>query len=180
MNRLLISGLTLCLFACSSDQQDSAEPPRIEETVVSIEIFGLAGLNEAVEARRGQGYLINFWAMWCGPCVAELPELVEVAAEYRERGGEVVAISYDLMIPGDDATSIRPKMAEFMEQKKVDVPVWIFDGDDYDGINERFDLEGGVPVTLAIDESGAIVDRHKGKAGKARFDEMMRRALGLN
>ena len=54
----------------------------------------------------------------------------------------------------------------------------IYDADDYDAIDAHFDLPGPVPITLAIDKDGNIVDRQNGSASKARFQEMMRKALG--
>jgi len=61
--------------------------------------------------------------------------------------------------------------------RKIDAPVLIFDGESYDAINARFELPGEVPVTLAIDHNGKIVDRQDGQADKARLAEMMERAL---
>ncbi len=179
MNRFLVSGLSLFFLACSPAPEEVPEPPAAEATVPSISILDYAGLEAAVEAREGSGYLLNFWALWCAPCVEELPHLVHVAQRYRERGGEVIGVSYDLMIPGDDATSIMPKMTSFMQRRTIDLPVWIYDEDDYEQINARFDLPGEVPVTLAIDKDGKIVDRQEGAADEARFEDMMRKALGI-
>ncbi|MBL6721757.1 MAG: TlpA family protein disulfide reductase [Planctomycetes bacterium] len=146
-------------------------PPRIE-------VADLAGVEAALERRRGQGFLLNFWAIWCGPCVEELPELLEVAHEARPEGGGVLGVSYDLMVAGADLEGMPATMARFLEKKRLPMEVLLFDADDYEGINARFSLPGEVPVTLAIDASGSIVDRQEGKAGRERFAEMMRRALG--
>jgi len=55
--------------------------------------------------------------------------------------------------------------------------VFIFESDGYDAINARFELPGEVPVTLAIDRRGKIVDRQEGSGDKRRWAEMMERAL---
>ena len=55
----------------------------------------------------------------------------------------------------------------------------MYDAPDYDAINARFDLPGAVPVTLAFDAAGREVDRHVGEADEARFEAMMKKALGL-
>ena len=44
---------------------------------------------------RGKIVLIDFWATWCGPCVAELPNVRELYDKYHERGFDVVGISLD-------------------------------------------------------------------------------------
>ena len=126
---------------------------------------------------RGHGLLLNLWATWCAPCVAELPDLIETAHAFESRGGAVLLLSCDLMVPGVTFEDARKKVEDFTSRKKIDVPVLIFDADGYDAIDARFDLPGEVPVTLAFDRNGKIVDRQAGRADKARFAEMMERAL---
>jgi thiol-disulfide isomerase/thioredoxin len=142
-----------------------------------IRVVDHDGLEAALEAHRGKGVLLNFWAIWCKPCVAELPALVETAMEYRERGGVVLGVSYDLMVPGANRDAVLEKMRSFVSERWIDFPVLIYDEDDYDAINERFDLPGEIPVTLALDRNGEIVDRQEDSAEKARFVEMMEKAL---
>jgi YD repeat-containing protein len=49
---------------------------------------------------------------------------------------------------------------------------------DYEAIDARFDLPGGVPVTLAYDRNGKLVGKHQGEATRAEFEALARRALG--
>lgn len=183
-SRRLVLTLPLCALlatACGQEPQAGAadESSRASEGhQSSIQIVDFAGLEPAIEAGRGEGLLLNFWAIWCAPCVAEMPELVEVAHEFSGEGGRVIGVSYDLMVPGADSSTIEATMRKFLESRELDIPVLVYDEVDYEAINERFDLPGEVPVTLAIDKTGAIVDRQEGKADKARFREMMRKALG--
>lgn len=44
---------------------------------------------------RGKIVLVDFWATWCGPCVAEYPHLVEAYAKYHDRGFEILGVSLD-------------------------------------------------------------------------------------
>ena len=97
--------------------------------------------------------------------------------EFADRGGVVVTVSYDLMIPGATRETVRPKLEAFTAERKMDVPVLVYDAEDHDAINDRFGIPGEIPVTLAIDKSGKIVDRQFGAADKDRFEEMMRRVL---
>jgi thiol-disulfide isomerase/thioredoxin len=169
----LIASL-LALAACSpaGDGREGASSS-------TIEIVGFSELDAKLLASRGEGQLVNFWAMWCSPCVAELPELVEAAHAYRDQGGRLVGISYDLMVAGSDPATIVDDTRDFLEARELELEVLIYDEPDYEAINERFALPGEVPVTLAINKDGEIVDRHNGRAGKERFEEMMRKALGL-
>jgi thiol-disulfide isomerase/thioredoxin len=172
--------LALSFFAlasCSTGEGEAAPP--LVGAAPTTSIVGFDGLEAALAERRGSGYLLNFWAMWCAPCVAEMPELVEVGREYAERGGHVVGVSYDLMVAGADPATIASDVRAFLVARELDLSVLIYDEDDYDAVNERYGLPGAIPATLAIDAEGRVVDRQFGKADHTRFDEMMRKALGL-
>ncbi|HUR29266.1 MAG TPA: TlpA disulfide reductase family protein [Planctomycetota bacterium] len=145
---------------------------------LSVEVVDLAGLDAALLKHRGSGVLLNFWAMWCAPCVEELPELIEVARESALDGGRVVLVSYDLIVPKAKREGMRERVLDFAKQRGFEAPIYVYDGPDYEAINARFQLPGGVPVTLAIDAKGQIVEVHDGVADKARFRELMDAALG--
>ena len=158
----------------SSESQSAPEP----DTQPYIRIVGLEELEAEIKRRNKKGCLIDFWAIWCAPCVAELPELMATAKEFAGDGGVVLRISYDLMLPNATRDNVMPKMRDFVRKRKIHIPTLIFDDKNYDRINKRFDLPGDIPVTLALDKNGKIVDRQEGTADKERFDEMMRKALG--
>jgi thiol-disulfide isomerase/thioredoxin len=143
-----------------------------------IRVVDLHGLEAALAAHKGQGVLLNFWAIWCEPCVAELPELLEVGRQFQGQQGVVLTVSYDLMIPAVTREQVLKQMREFVAARKIDAPVYIYDASDYDAINQRFGLPGPVPITVALDRSGKIVDRHAGKSGRDGFTAMMKKALG--
>jgi thiol-disulfide isomerase/thioredoxin len=143
-----------------------------------VEVAGPDGVDAALAARRGKGVLLNFWAIWCPPCVAELPDLAKVAREFAGRGGNLLGVSYDLMIEGASREAVPGQVREFLARKGLAFDVLVYDAADYDAINARFSLPGEIPVTLALDREGRIVDRQEGPGDERRFREMMRRALG--
>lgn len=129
----------------------------------SIDVVELAGIDEALRAERGHGVLVNFWAMWCPPCVAKLPDLNAVANAYRDEGGAVLAVSFDLLTTGGEKATFGSKVGEFLGRREPDLRVLVYDAPDYEAINDRFDLPGFIPVTLAYDKDGVLVDRHEGE-----------------
>ncbi len=167
----------LIVVACGGGAQDDDARNDAAGFEADIRFVDLEGLDAALAEYRGKGVLLNFWAIWCAPCVAELPELFETADEFADQGGNVVTVSYDLMIPGETRDTVRGKLEAFAAEKGMEVPILVYDADDYEAINDRFEIPGPIPVTLALDEKGEIVERQHGAAGKERFDEMMRRAL---
>ncbi len=146
-------------------------------TPSQIRVVDLKGLEAVIAAERGKAVLVNFWAIWCQPCVAELPEFLAVGRAYRDRNAAVLTVSYDLMVPDVTKDGVLKQMRAFVAQRKIDAPVLIYDAPDYDAINQRFGLPGPVPVTIAIDRSGAVVERHAGQTTRQQFEEMMGKAL---
>ena len=111
------------------------------------------------------------------PCVAEMPHLVQVAAEAKERGGRVLAISQDLF-PDFTKDEALAKVRAFVHKRGIPFPVWVLDADSLEPLGEAYSLPGPIPVTLALDGSGKEVDREEGPADLERLREMMARALG--
>lgn len=57
--------------------------------------FDSSGQETGLEAYRGQVVLVNIWATWCTPCIAELPSLERLQAEYGDKGLQVLPIALD-------------------------------------------------------------------------------------
>ncbi len=169
MRTLRFCVTVVCLVLAGAAGARAAQP--------EIRVVDLKGLEAAIAAHKGEGILVNFWAIWCEPCVAELPDLLAVGREFRGRHGVVLTVSYDLMIPDTTPKAVLKQMQAFVAARKIDAPVYIYDAPDYDAINQRFGLPGPVPMTIAIDRSGKVVDRHAGQAGRAGFTAMMKKAV---
>lgn len=109
----------------------------------------LTGENIALSQFRGKVVILNFWATWCGPCLAEIPTFIRWQRELGPRGLQVVGISMD-----DDAAPVRAAYRRY----QIDYPVIMGDahlGRLYGGIL-------GLPVTFLIDRDGRIVREYKG------------------
>jgi len=100
----------------------------------------------------GQNYkLINVWATWCGPCVTEFPEFVNMNRMYRNREFELVTISLDEM-------QRKPNALNFLTKKQASMTNYIFNGDKYafiEGLDKKW--EGSLPYTLFIAPGGKII-----------------------
>jgi thiol-disulfide isomerase/thioredoxin len=102
--------------------------------------------------------VVNVWATWCAPCLAELPDLVLIEQMYRERGFEVITISADDLERKD-------KVMEVLKEKHVSCQNYIFNRDDKDALSEAVDKEwqGAFPYTLVIAPGGKIIHRQMGE-----------------
>ena len=107
---------------------------------------------------QGQVLVINFWATWCHGCVSEFPEFVALDKEYRNKGVKVIGISLDS--PSD----IDSKVTPFIKKSGAQFDVVVPDMDDPKPVIDQFTPEwtGAMPVTLILDQSGALVYKHFG------------------
>jgi peroxiredoxin len=124
---------------------------------VSIEAIDLAGVAKLAKNDTKKLVLVNLWATWCGPCVAELPELVTMNRMYRSRDFRLVTISLDDLAKKDDASKV-------LKENHVAASNFILSVDDRDKFADALDHEwpGPVPYTLLIAPGGKIVYRKTG------------------
>jgi thiol-disulfide isomerase/thioredoxin len=115
--------------------------------------------------------VINIWATWCVPCVAEMPELRAIDAAF---GPEVAlaGVSMDDMIP----ESTREKVIVFLDRQKIGYPNLYYRGNS-DDLTRFFRFEGEIPVTIAFDRRGKEVWRHQGLIKSADTIPELRKLL---
>jgi peroxiredoxin len=124
---------------------------------VALEAIDLAGVTRLAKNETKKLRLINLWATWCGPCVAELPELVTMNRMYRGRNFELVTISLDDLAKKEDALRV-------LKENHVAGSNVILSVDDRDKFAEALDQEwpGPVPYTLLVAPGGKIIYRKTG------------------
>jgi thiol-disulfide isomerase/thioredoxin len=112
-----------------------------------------AGLQHLRESERGNVVLINFWATWCAPCVAEFPDLLKLRREYGPKGLTVIFVSIDR--PTEAATSL----TRFLRSRGVTFTTYIKKaGDDEAFINSvSTKWSGALPATFIYDKTGKLV-----------------------
>jgi thiol-disulfide isomerase/thioredoxin len=118
-----------------------------------------------MEDLKGKVVLVNFWATWCPPCRVEIPELIKLQNEHRERL-QVIGISRD-----EEPELVR----EFVQSAGINYPVIM-------ATPELVDAYGGVPAlptTFVIDTEGRVVQRHLGLLSGETYDREIRALTGL-
>jgi peroxiredoxin len=92
---------------------------------------------------RGRVVLLNFWATWCAPCRAEMPDLQRTYQAYRDRGFEVLAIDVQ-----EAASDVQPFLAEL----SLTFPALL----DQDAAVSRLYLARGLPSSFLVDRQGTV------------------------
>jgi thiol-disulfide isomerase/thioredoxin len=113
---------------------------------VDIKFTALDGREVDLAKLRGKVVLVDFWATWCGPCVGEIPHVLEAYRKFHDRGFEIIGISFDQ----DKIT-----LERMLQQKGMTWPQY-FDGQ---GWQNQFGTEygiNGIPAMWLIDKNGLI------------------------
>jgi thiol-disulfide isomerase/thioredoxin len=104
---------------------------------------------------KGKVVLVDFWATWCGPCRAELPNVKETLAQYGEKGFAIIGVSLD---------SDRQKLLDFVQKENMTWPQY-FDGKGWQcELGQRYGIMS-IPATFLVDGKGVV--RYLGVRGKA-------------
>lgn len=128
-----------------------------KEPVVINPLTAAAAKQLRANTQGGKFRLINFWATWCGPCVTEFPDLMQIHRQYRGRDFEVVTVA--AQFPDEE----KPVMAFLKKQQASNVNYLFGDTDKY-ALMDAFDKkwEGALPFTLLLDPKGKVLYRKQG------------------
>lgn len=170
--------LPLVLVGCQDQESEAVGAATSDDGARSIPVVDAEGIVAAIEARKGRPLLVNYWARWCSPCVAELPDLVNVHHALQEHGGEVLGFAMDLWAPGYELEESRAALPGFVAARGIDFPVFLYESTDPIPVLERLEIPGDLPVTVAIDRAGRVVRVHSGKATPEELSELAALARG--
>jgi cytochrome c biogenesis protein CcmG/thiol:disulfide interchange protein DsbE len=162
---LLLPTLLLAITPCLNAQ--SQPHTKASTTLKSAPDFNrpdLTGKPIHLNAYRGKLVLLNFWATWCGPCLAEIPHFSAWQQKYASQGLQVLGISMD-----DDPAPVQKVYRKY----QLSYPVVM--GDEHLG-----NLYGGVlglPITYLIDPQGRILAQYQGEPDLSQLELRLKASL---
>jgi cytochrome c biogenesis protein CcmG/thiol:disulfide interchange protein DsbE len=166
----LLASLLLCLFPSFVSAQESEQPTirfvRNPDPAPDFKLAGLDGKPVTLADSKGKVVLVNFWATWCGPCRAEIPDLVELQKKYKDRL-QILGLAVD----DEDLDAIKKFAARF----GVNYPVAL-------ATNEIRLQYGGIPAlptSFILDSEGRVVQKHEGLRDPVLYETEIRSLLGL-
>jgi len=174
----LMAAMLLC--GCGHTQTARADAPEAKQDATdanvirlvknpdrapAFELNDLDGKPVSLAEAKGKIVLLNFWATWCGPCRAEIPDLVDLQKRYADKL-EIIALATDEEEPD--------QVRRFVLQAGINYRVAMLSDEvrrDYGGI-------GALPTSFVIDPQGRIVQKHVGLNDPAIYELEVRAMLG--
>jgi thiol-disulfide isomerase/thioredoxin len=158
MTGTAITAMLLVVFSSLVLGQGERPAPKLELRDVEGRVLRLSDY-------EGKVVLLNFWATWCAPCRAEMPDLVKWQLEYKSQGLQVIGVTY----PPEELTEVR----EFIKSIKVNYPVVL----GKEQTKAMFDKGETLPVTVVIDKKGMVREVIQGIIFPEEFEQKVRPLL---
>lgn len=148
-----------------SQPSQPSPPPRASRPAPAfvVETFNAGKFN--LSEHRGKVVVVNFWATWCPPCVAEMPGFDATYRRLKRDGLEIVGLSLDQDGPG--------VVRDFLAKRRISYPIAM--GDPATAM--RFGIGDGIPYTVFIDRRGNIRDAVTGGLSEAVFEQKVKALL---
>jgi len=144
----------LALFALLGWAALALAEPAPHNPLFATTFNDLAGQPQALRQWQGKPLIVNFWARWCSPCRAEIPDFAKVDRLYKGKGLIVLGISIE-----DQADPVR----EFAKAYEMDYHVLIGKTQGLELMQALGNKVMGLPFTVAVDRSGKVILARAGR-----------------
>jgi peroxiredoxin len=151
MRRTIPAIIAMALAACDAGEAPE-QPPEVPEAIrlghpaPAFRTVTLAGDTVSLDSLRGNVVIVNAWAIWCPPCIRELPDLQRLHDRYSERGLNIVGLHVGAEGLGRARTFLRTFSVDFDNSAER-----------WDRADALLGVQRGIPRTALIDRSGTVV-----------------------
>ena len=166
--------LSLAMAGCGGNGAGGGEgrvskgPPGAEGTAApAFTLPDLDGRSVSLADFRGKVVIVNFWATWCPPCRAEIPDFVRFQAKYRDRGLAILGLSMD----AGGAREVRP----FAEEQNINYTMLLGNDD----VAQAYGGIVGIPTSFVVGRDGRIVKRFMGYTDPKVWEETLGSLLSM-
>jgi thiol-disulfide isomerase/thioredoxin len=169
LSALAAALLLFVLPAFSAAQQDN-EPVirfvRNPDPAPDFKLTSLDGQPLILAAFQGKVVFLNFWATWCGPCRAEVPDFVALQEKYKDHL-QIIGLDVD-----DDDTA---EIQKYVKETGIDYPVAMSPDD----VRVQYGGIPALPTSFILDTEGRVVQKHVGYTDPQLYETEIRALLGL-
>ncbi len=146
-----IGGFTAVLFVAMMALAGSCSAQTTAAQAPDFTVLDLNGKTVTSTQYTGKVLFLNFWATWCPPCRAEVPDFVDVYSTHNAKGLEILGISLD--------TKDKAEVQAFVQQFKINYPVVLETKKQTEKLLSDFKPGQFIPTTFVIDKKGRIRDK---------------------
>jgi len=161
MKHVASTAVLLVVLSAQALSQSEAEAA----TAPEFQLEDLGGRTVRLSDYRGKVVLLNFWAMWCPPCRAEMPDLVRLQRENESRGLQIIGITY----PAYNRKTVR----RFARQLRLNYPILYGSRE----LGAKYEVGEVLPATIVIDREGKIRARILGILEPEEFEQNVKPLL---
>jgi len=123
-----------------------------------FKVTDLTGKSISLSDYKGKVLFLNFWATWCPPCRAEIPDFIEVYGEHKSKGLEILGISLD--------SKGKETIVAFVDKYKINYPVVLETKNTTEKLIDDYQPGQFIPTTIIIDKQGRIRNKQVGQMSK--------------
>ena len=147
------------------EQDEIKKIAELEQKPFELKYTAVDGTKVDLAQMRGKAVLIDFWATWCPPCVAEMPDVVKAYQKYHGQGLEIVGVSLD---------QDKDEMLAFTKKNGMPWPQY-FDGEglESNAISRSFGIDS-IPTMWLIDKKGMLVNSEAGQDLDANIEKLLK------
>lgn len=134
----------------------------------------ITDIEKLMQASDSNVLVINFWATFCKPCVAEIPSFIKTVEKYKKESVKLILVSVDL------ASEYPKKIAAFAKKHHFNTNIsWLNETNaDYFCPKIDADWSGAIPATLILNKKTGYRFFIEGEISEAVFEETIKKAIG--
>lgn len=133
------------------------------EAIAQASFYDLEEKVQPLAQWQGKVMVVNFWATWCPPCIAEIPEFIKIQKQYNKQGVQFIGIAIDQ----------KSKVQAYAKETGMNYPVLLGDLAGIDLARRIGNAQGGLPYTVIVDRSGKIVTTQLGALSREKLVEII-------